>query len=391
MTEDMARSVAGASTLVRSASASLERDAVDAVTWDRSSILFSACNEDSRSDLRALGSFEGKRVMCVTAGGGRVLNLLVRRPREVWAVDLNPAQNALLELKIAAMRACDHGAYLAFLGVRRAEDRVATYERLRHGLTDGARRFFDGSISIVERGVLTQGRLERFFGRLAVLLRVVRPFGLARLFAFDDLEEQRRYLERWHTPLWRALTRNVARRWVMRVFSGDPGFYRYVPDDVPLHEVIYDGVHDYLWNHVARENPLLQLVFFGAYVYEPALPIYLNADTFDEVKAALRDVHIETVSATVQDVLEHAGPDAFDAFSLSDVSSYVDDDAHDRLFDHVTRAARRRARLCSRSNIHHRPLAPATARRITRDKALEDRLAVDDHSCVHRFLVGEVQ
>jgi len=84
------------------------------ISWSKESILFSACQEDSRSELAALGSLTGKRVFAVTAGGGRVLNLLLERPRSITAVDLNPAQNALLELKIAAMRHLDHPGYLRF-------------------------------------------------------------------------------------------------------------------------------------------------------------------------------------------------------------------------------------------------------------------------------------
>src|SRR5215471_5142215 len=113
------------------------------VAWNKESIIFSACQEDSRSELAAFGPLHGKHVFAVTAGGGRVLNLLIDRPRAITAVDLNPAQNALLELKIAAVRGLDHGVYLRFLGVRIAEDRLAVYERqLRQQLSSGAQRYF---------------------------------------------------------------------------------------------------------------------------------------------------------------------------------------------------------------------------------------------------------
>ena len=113
------------------------------VVWNRDSILFSACNEDTRSELTAFGSLEGKNVFCVTAGGGRVLSLLLDRPRAITAVDLNPAQNALLELKIAALKKLDHDGYLRFLGVRPHADRLATYSELRRSLSPVAQSFFD--------------------------------------------------------------------------------------------------------------------------------------------------------------------------------------------------------------------------------------------------------
>lgn len=385
MISGVSRGAVGVTTL-------LEDEAVEGVSWPNETIVFSACNEDSRSELRAFGSLQGKRVACVTAGGGRVLNLIAGRPSEIWAIDLNPAQNALLELKLAGLRELDHEPYLAFLGVRESTDRLATYEsRLRGHLSKGAQRFFDERPALVSGGPLLQGKLERFFTRLAVVLRLAHPRGLERLFAFDDLEEQRRYLSRFDTFLWRTVAENVARRSFMRLFSGDPGFYRYVPEHIPLHRKIYERVHGYFHNHLARDNSLLQLVFFGRYVFEPALPIYLNAETFADVKAALDEVSVHTVTAGVDEALVHAGPEAFDAFSLSDISSYLDDSAHARLFAEVVRSARPGARLCSRSNLYHRPLPQAVARRVRRDLELERDLAVHDHSCVHEFVVGEIE
>jgi S-adenosylmethionine-diacylglycerol 3-amino-3-carboxypropyl transferase len=390
MSENIAvRSVAAAAALTRTAT-ELQKTPVDPVSWERGTIVFSACNEDSQSEIRAFGSLAGKRLLCVTAGGGRVLNLVSQRPERICAVDLNPAQNALLELKIAGMRALDHARYLAFLGARPSRDRVATYDRLRAGLSDGARTFFDARLPLIEDGVLLQGKLERFLGRLSKVMRLGHPIGLTHLFAFEDIAAQREFMARFDTLLWRTLARNLARRWVMQVFSGDPGFYRYVPEDIALHHAIYDRVHRYFWNHLARENAVLQLVFFGRYVYEPALPFYLNAATFERTKAALDHVHIETITATVDDALDYGAAEAFDAFSISDISSYLDDDAHARLFERVVRSARAGAVLCSRSNIHHRALTPEVARRIARDTALEQQLAIDDHSCVHEFLVGKI-
>ena len=100
----------------------------EAIPWTRFSerISYSTCNEDSKSELEALRLGPGKRVFCITAGGGRVLNLLYDRPREIVAVDVNPTQNHLLELKAAAMRTLGYQPYLAFLGVRPAHPLLRT-------------------------------------------------------------------------------------------------------------------------------------------------------------------------------------------------------------------------------------------------------------------------
>jgi S-adenosylmethionine-diacylglycerol 3-amino-3-carboxypropyl transferase len=342
------------------------------------------------SELRAFGELEGKRVLAITAGGGRVLNLLLARPAQIWAIDLNPAQNHLLELKVVGLRALDHAAYLGFLGIRPAYDRLTTYATLRDQLSNGAARFFDAHPELIREGILFEGKLERFLRRIAKLLQLVQPLGVRRLFNFESIEEQRHFLRVFDSPLLRLVAETACRRGVLQMFSGDPGFYKYVPKEIALHREIYSGMLRHFQDHLARANPLMQLVFFGRFLHEESLPIYLNAKTFERVKHALSEVRLIMRTSTVDAALREAGPDTFDAFSLSDISSYLDDRAHEQLFDDVLAAAQLGATIVSRSNIHHRPLSPTQAQRLVRDRALEATLAIADHSCVHKFLIGRV-
>ncbi len=327
-------------------------------------------------------------MLCVTAGGGRVLNLLVGRPRAILAVDLNPAQNALLELKIEAIRALDHDRCLRFLGVRNADDRIAMYSLLRERLTPPARAFFDRRTKSIERGILYQGKLERYFG---VFSTVTKPFGLGRLLQAPDLDAQRSMMAWWDTRIWKLVAQTACRRSVLGLLSGDPGFYRHLPEDFAIHEIIYDNVQSYLKSTLLRNNHLLQITFFGRYTWEAGLPIYLHRDTFDTVKAALEETQIDIVTATVEEALLAEPDESFDAFSLSDISSYLDMDAHGRLFERVLATARPGARVCSRATLHHRPLPQSLSRRLDRVPALERELSRGDLSCVHEFVIGTIR
>jgi S-adenosylmethionine-diacylglycerol 3-amino-3-carboxypropyl transferase len=360
------------------------------VRWSKDRIVFSACNEDTRSEVRALRPSAARRLVCVTAGGGRVLSLLAERPDEILAIDLNPCQNFLLELKIAAIRMLGHGAFLELMGVRPCTARLAHYGRVRPALSAAARRFFDDRAHELAPGVLYAGALERFFARIALVMRLVRPSTLGRLFACRDLGEQQRVLARFETPLFRLVGENLARRSVMRLFSGDPGYYRHLPDDFPIHSAVYECVSRYMWNHLVRANPLLSLVFFGRYVDETAMPAYLHASGFAKVQSSIAHVRIEIETGTVADVLAARPAGSFDAYSLSDICSYLDETSFEQLFDQVVRTARADARVCSRGCLAHPRLAPGVSRRFRRDRALENRLGFHDHAMVHRFLVAEV-
>ncbi len=364
-----------------------------AIPWKKFSgrISYSACNEDSYSELKALRLDPGKRVLCITAGGGRVLNLLHDRPREIVAVDVNPTQNHLLELKIAAMRALDYEPYLGFLGVRATRDRLGVYKTLRADLSTAARDYFDAHPKMVKLGALYQGSLERFLVHVARVVHVVRPFWIKRLFSFQDIAEQRRFLEGWDTKIWRFVVETICRRSLLELFSHDPGFWRFVPPDVPLHSRIFDLVHRYLCNHLARESHLLQLVFYARYVYEPAMPIYLQPGLYAGIREALKTTKITQVTAPVTEVLSQAADASFDAYSIADVSSYLSEVDFNSLMHEIMRTARPDARLCSRGIFVHRPLPAEYVPRVSRDPDLEKQLAFDDMAMVHEFVVGTVQ
>lgn len=363
------------------------------IPWRRygGRISYSSCNEDSRSELEALQLAMDKRVLCVTAGGGRVLNLVYARPREIMAVDVNPTQNYLLELKIAAMRALAYQPYLEFLGVRPARDRLAVYQGMRPSLSSGARDYFDEHPKLVQRGVLFQGSLERFLVHVARIAHVVRPIWVKRLFACQDLTEQRRLIAGWNTRIWRFVVETLCRRWFLELFSRDPGFWRFVPPEVPLHSRIFDLIQRYLYTHVARDSHLLQLVFFARYIYEPAMPLYLQPEPYARIREALTTTRITPVTAPITAALATAGDRSFDAYSIADVSSYLSEADFGALMDQIMRTARPAARLCSRGIFVHRPLPRDYATRIRRDSALEQRLSLDDLAMVHEFVVGSVQ
>ena len=355
-------------------------------------ISYSSCNESSMCEARALAAGPGKRLFCVTAGGGRVLDLLADGPDEVWAVDLNPSQNHLLELKIAGIQQLAHAEYLAFLGVRPSVDRLATYARLRPRLTPQAQRYFDGYPRVIEAGVIYQGQLERFLARyVARIVRVVRPFWVRSLMAATSLEKQRRLLNRPMTRLWRAFVGTMCRRRFFEWFSGEAGFWRFVPAEIPLHTRIVACVFDYLEHHLARDNHLLTLVFNGRYSNEDALPPYLRHEPFERIRTALGRTHVRLYTGTVGDVLHQAPSQYFDGFALSDISSYLDDPSYHGLIEQVLRTAAKGARLCSRGILYHRELPPDFARRLCRDADLEREFARDDAATVHAFMVGELQ
>lgn len=72
--------------------------------------------EDPQLDRLALGLGPSDTVLAITSGGCNVLPYVLTEPARVYAVDVNPRQNALLELKLAAIKTLDFQNFFSIFG-----------------------------------------------------------------------------------------------------------------------------------------------------------------------------------------------------------------------------------------------------------------------------------
>lgn len=357
-------------------------------------LLYTACNEDTESELRALAIREGDRVLAVTGSGGRVLSLLPSRPGALVAVDFNPAQGFLLELKIAAFRRLPYEEMLQFLGVlpEAAGARETVYrERLRPDLGPGAGRFFDAEIGKIRRGILYEGAQERYFRTVARLLLVLRRRRLRELFLARTVEEQRAiYDARFDTRLWRLSVRLLCNRLFFRLLLRDPSYYRFAAVPGGVGRYLLERVAHSFRSHLLRENHFLALLAFGRYPGPECYPRYLRRESYEAVRAGLDRVRI--VTARLERFLEEeAEPGSFDGFSLSDVSGWTDEAGFERLLRAIAGAARPGARYCWRNFLAKRPIAPVVAALFEKDEALARELDERDATFGYTFAVGTVK
>src|SRR5260370_38139756 len=97
-------------------------------------LLFGMSWEDPASDRRALTIQPGETLVTVTSGACNTLTLLLEDPGKTYAVDINPSQSYLLELKRAAMLHLDCGELRAFLDLVPPDQRLRVFSRLAGGL-----------------------------------------------------------------------------------------------------------------------------------------------------------------------------------------------------------------------------------------------------------------
>jgi S-adenosylmethionine-diacylglycerol 3-amino-3-carboxypropyl transferase len=309
--------------------------------------LYSACNEDSRTELRALAPERSDTVVCIAAGGGRALSLLGAAPARLLAVDRRADQLAVLELKAAALDAWPLSRLRAFLGVDDDRDRLDAYAVLRPALSPAARRYWDARRILVRDGALYAGRLETVLARQAEALR---RLGLMRwpraCFAARTLEEQRIVLARAArevargAALWRWLLSPLVQVLALR----DPSFLR--STEGPVGAYLYRRLVSWVRTHLVRESALLHLLYHGRYDPGGALPVWLTPEGAERARKhvdrlVLRCTAIERVPASIpRDTPVH--------WSLSDVSAWMPEPRWAELLADIASASPPGSRLCWR-------------------------------------------
>lgn len=309
---------------------------------DFSEIRYAQVWEDADVLLAGLDVRPGDACVSIASAGDNALALLTRSPSRVVALDLNPAQLACLELRVAAYRVLTHGELLELIGSRPSARRQELYLRCRAAMSASGRAFWDGRPDCVRQGIGACGKFERYFAlfRTRVLPLVHGRATVAALLCPKDRHARYRfYDERWDTWRWRLLFRVFFSRTVMGHLGRDPEFFRYVERDVA--GAILVRTKHALTELDPSDNPYLHWILTGT--HDAALPCALRPENFDVIRANLD--RLEWHCLSVEEFLERSGDRSFDRFNLSDLFEYVSVEHYHQMLEIVLRCSRPGARL----------------------------------------------
>src|SRR5688572_18522619 len=152
--------------------------------------------EDHALVEHGLGVTPTDDVLMIASAGCNVLNLLLHEPHRIVAIDLNPSQTALLELKIAAVQRLDYAGFLELLGLVRGRPLVR-YDAVRRLLSAEACDWWDSNTWMLAHGIERTGRLDQFIGDFHRyhVARLHSAELIDRLFRTRDLAERRRLVD----------------------------------------------------------------------------------------------------------------------------------------------------------------------------------------------------
>lgn len=299
-----------------------------------SRLIYNTCWEDPRLDREMLRLDAESRVVMITSAGCNALDYLLDDPAEVHAVDMNPRQNALLELKVAAI---DHGNYGELYRMFGEGVRPEFGELLRE-LTprmpayagkfwQDKRHYFETTRlnpSFYYRGTAGQVAWLVLQGLVKTNPRV-RKF-VDRLLEAQTLEEQRVLYENVKPALWNAFNEWLMRQPVIMAMLGVPRpQIRLIEHQFPggIVGYIQRKVEDVLTLLPMRDNYFWRVYATGSYT-KNCCPNYLREEHF--VTLRQRTQRLKTHSTTVAKFLR-ANPGSYSHYVLLDHQDWLA--AHD--------------------------------------------------------------
>ena len=346
-------------------------------------LLFGKSWEDPESDRRALAIRPGDTLMTVTSGGCNTLTLLLEDPAKIYAVDINPSQSYLLELKRAAILRFDQEELHAFLGLTPSEHRIQSLNRLHGDLSEAALSYWTARPEIVRRGVIHAGRYESFvrlFSRAVGIIQGKRR--VDGFFRCETLDQQREYFDsRWNTPQWRLLFKLLANKRMLakRGLTGD--YFKFDDGATSFADSFFLRARKALCEIPIQSNYFIAQYLCSHYRSDVAMPAYLLSHNIPVVKARLD--RIEIVVSDAQGWMKRRAAASIDAFSLSNICELMSIEETSRLFTEVAHAARPGARICFRNLMIPRAVPEALSHRIVLDEGLSRKLLAQDRSFVY--------
>ncbi len=292
----------------------------------RGNLIYNTCWEDPELDQVAFDLKPDDHVLVITSAGCNALDYLLKGVAGVHAVDMNPIQNSLLELKKACIETLDYDDFWKFFGEGKHPKAKEIYKnKLRPILPEYAQAWWDRKIGyFAGRGWRSSFYYRGTSGLFAKLVMTkMHLFGRMRQPISDflgakSIEEQADvWMSRLHkkvlTPSMRWF---LGRRFTMTLV-GVPG-----PQIQQIRDQYEGGLVKFIEDAilvVATKLPMHTNYFWRVYIegryHKDACPNYLREENFHKLKGLVNRLEIRT--STVEDFLKST-PHKISKFTLLD-------------------------------------------------------------------------
>lgn len=279
-------------------------------------LVYNTCWEDPRCDRELLQFDQHSKIVMITSAGDNALDYLLDQPNTLHAVDVNPRQNALLQLKIAAFKEGNFDDLYRLFGDGKHPDIKRVYlEKLRPRLPEFAQEYWDKNLNFfstkgVRKSFYHYGTAGTFAWMASQYLKTRKKLYalIQQLFNAKSLEEQTRIFNKIEPKLNNKLLEFFVNRHLTMCLLGVPRSQQALFMDEYRNGAlgfITECLRKVFTQLPIQENYFYQLYFNGAYTRD-CCPGYLRQENFESIAAQTDKIqnHTSTISAFLK---EHPG------------------------------------------------------------------------------------
>jgi S-adenosylmethionine-diacylglycerol 3-amino-3-carboxypropyl transferase len=281
----------------------------------KNNLVYNTCWEDPRIDKQVLDLTPEDNLLVITSAGCNALSYALTGLNHVYAIDMNPRQNALLELKMSGIRNLDYASFFQMFGNGRLTGVKSIYHaKLRGDLSPWAQRYWDQRIR-----KFFDGKRKSFYycGTTGLFARIINShIDKAKMRAdvhdilnAQTMEDQQEIWHRLRKKLWSQRVKFLMNRDSILSLLGVPKAQskqietQYEGGVVKFVQDCLDSVFGTL---PTRDNYFWRLYATGSYTPE-CCPEYLERNNFEALKGGLVN-RISTHTNTVEGFLrKHEG------------------------------------------------------------------------------------
>lgn len=294
-------------------------------------LVYNACWEDPRLDRELMGYNESSQIVCITSAGCNVLDYLLDNPAAIHSIDVNPRQNALLELKKSVFKCGSHDDLWAMFGQGATPRYRDIYANVRGELCEWSQDYWDKNITFFApdkraKSFYYHGTAGMAAWALKHSLFLFRPQTRKKALSIFDaqtIQQQREIFDAIEDDMWSIVARLLVRTPVIMTMLGVPTpQVSLIERDFPggLYGFIRAALRKVFTEIPIHDNYFWRVYFTGCYT-ESCCPSYLQAEHFDVLRERVDRIHSHT--DTISGFLSKNTEKQFSHYNLLDHQDWL--------------------------------------------------------------------
>ena len=290
-------------------------------------LIYNTCWEDPRCDRELLELKPDSRLVMITSAGCNALDYSLDNPAEINCIDMNPRQNALLELKLSTFKNGQHDDLFALFGDGAHRSAISLYkDALRDTLPDFAQTYWDSKINyFVGKGVRksfyyhgTSGLVAWLFNKYSKIQKSNRK-QIEKLINAQSLDEQQEIYYSVEKKVLNNAMKWTLNRHIVMCLLGVPESQQKLLGTEGVAGFVQSCLRNVFTQLPMEDNYFWRLYIEGKYS-EACCPNYLKPQNFDIIKQQTQK--IKTHNTTISDFLVH-NPAPYSHYVLLDHQDWL--------------------------------------------------------------------